>query len=534
MISFYPTTLLALLCCIFTTLPVLVLAQDTIHGTYVKVEDFGFSLNPVSSFGGAPGELVDAVLEKRQGSRCVIPSWIKCPNNPTKCHPPGSECCGMLYYYWPETHHCCADGSGSCRLGLNCCPKNCCPPEGRCGLDGSCSTRAPSTRTQPSTSKSTSSSTSPTKSQSKTTRPTETRCATSNRPRQAPPAAQPTVRMRFREKFMQVSDGKGGLKRVCIDNREMMNSMCDGMKDYNGCISEEMQLNYEPDKKARGDNRGKKCPPNFCKSENVDCDPANPSMACNQYHQFIDFSASQLSKNHRFQLTCDEFPFANSKQGGDTGRGTSICVPAWQQNIQGGHLSGIGKRASGPDRAYVLELVGWDCASRRPKSGVSKNCRGNAKREIETTNSRDVAGEDLWTDFEEPGENYLLLYIGDLPAGEYTYDLNLSSGSFSEVSIIDKLGEQYAAIPGFNAQNGRQTISFSLTDGASGLALMGITRDTNISMAYNATGLTGADAVPKNNSAAGGFLGLLRGDWNGGLLLVFPTAVAFGMAVVWM
>lgn len=115
----------------------------------------------------------------------------------------------------------------------------------------------------------------------------------------------------------------------------------------------------------------------------------------------------------------------------------------------------------------------------------------------------------------------------------YTYDLNLNAGSFSDVSIIDKLGEQYAAIPGFNAKNGRQTISFNLQYGAPGLALMGITRDTNISMAYNATGATGADAVPKKSSAAGALLGLKDGNGEVGIFAL-PGIVAFGMAAMWM
>ncbi|EEH05684.1 hypothetical protein HCBG_05948 [Histoplasma capsulatum G186AR] len=260
------------------------------------------------------------------------------------------------------------------------------------------------------------------------------------------------------------------------------------IKDYTGCVTEEMELKYEPDKKTRADNRSKKCPDDFC---------------------------------------------TNSKEGGNPKRGTSICVPAWQQNIQGGYLSGIGKRASGPDRSYILKIVGWDCATRRPKSGFSTNCGGRARREIETTSSRDVTGQDLWMDFEQPGENYLLLYIGDLPPGVYTYDLNLNAGSFSDVSIIDKLGEQYAAIPGFNAKNGRQTISFNLQYGAPGLALMGVTRDTNISMAYNATGATGADAVPKKSSAVGALLGLKDGNGEVGIFAL-PGVVAFGMAAMWM
>ncbi|OAT05802.1 hypothetical protein BDBG_02131 [Blastomyces gilchristii SLH14081] len=538
MMAIQPCVYTLLLLCL-TGLPVP--AQDIAYEgvTYAKADNLGFSLNLVSGLERiAPlqtppvGELGDAVLGKRQRYRCVPPSWIQSPNNPAKCRPPGAECCGTRYYYWPQTQHCCADGSGSCPLGTFCCPKNCCPPGGRCGADGSCSTRVTRTRTQSSTRTRTSTSTTTTASTSSTrTRSTSTatatRCAATNRPRQAaPPGNLPEVKMLFKEKIMRVSDGKGGFKRVCVDNREVMNSMCDGMKDYNGCISEEMQLKYEPDEKARANNRGRKCPDNFCTPQNVDCDPSNPRKPCNQYYQFIDFSASQLSNNHPFQLTCDEFPFANSKEGGNPGRGTSICVPAWQQNTQGGYLSGIGKRTSGPDRSYVLKLVGWDCARRRPKSGFSTNCGGRVRREVETTFSRDVTGEDLWKDFAEPGENYLLLYIGDLPAGVYTYDLNLSTGSFSDISIVDKLGEQHAAIPGFNAQNGRQTISFNLTYGAPGLALMGVTRDTNISMAYNATGLTGDDVAPK--SAAVGNAGLRFG------LFALPAAVAFGMAILWM
>ncbi|PGH09181.1 hypothetical protein GX51_00935 [Blastomyces parvus] len=521
---------LLLLC--LTGLPVL--AQDIADdgATYVKADGLGFSLNQVSGLEGtAPlqaspvGALGDAVLEKRQRYRCVPPTWIQCPNNPRKCRPPGAECCGMLYYYWPQTHHCCTDGSGSCRLGTYCCPKNCCPPGGRCGADGSCSTRITLTKTQSSIRTRTSAATITTAStrtrSSTSASATATRCAPSNRPGNIP-----EVKMRFKEKMIKVSDGKGGFKRICVDNREVMNSMCDGMKDFNGCISEDMQLKYEPDEKTRADNRGKKCPDGFCAPQNVDCDPSNPSKPCNQYYQFIDFPASQLSNNHAFQLTCDEFPFANSKEGGNPNRGTSICVPAWQQNTQGGYLSGIGKRTSGPDRSYVLKLVGWDCESRRPTSGVSTNCGGRTRREIETTSSRDVTGEDLWMDFAEPGENYLLLYIGDLPAGVYTYDLNLSTGSFSDVSIVDKYGEQHATIPGFNAQNGRQTISFNLTYGAPGLALMGVTRDTNISMAYNATGRTGADAEPKSVAVGNAELGFG--------LFALPAAVAFGMAVVWL
>lgn len=65
----------------FAALPVL--AQEVLHDgkTYVKADNFGFTLNLVSGLEEAPlearspGALGDAVLEKRQGSRCINPLW---------------------------------------------------------------------------------------------------------------------------------------------------------------------------------------------------------------------------------------------------------------------------------------------------------------------------------------------------------------------------------------------------------------------------------------------------------------------------
>ncbi|PGH15025.1 hypothetical protein AJ79_02707 [Helicocarpus griseus UAMH5409] len=534
----YSSLLFFLICFTLVT----VQAQDVLGDAddYVEADNLAFAANDVSTLGDGPlgsplgGDLAEAQLEKRQRYRCVPASWSPCPSNPRKCKPPGAACCGTQYYYWPQTHNCCPNGQGACRKGMFCCTSTCCVPGGRCGANGRCSTRIQITKTRMSTRTSMSRSTSVrTTDQTITGRPSEVAtdpaCSVDNGDRRRAATSQHTVTMRYKEKATTVPKGPNrsdGTKRVCLDNREIMNSMCDGMKQVNNnCSTNRMELTYAPEK--RGDNYKAKCGPGFCDAENLDCDTVPQGTPCNQYYQLVRDPIDTLFGKHKMKLTCDEFPFANSKEGGDPTKGTSICVPDWQQNTQGGHLSGVGKLISGDK--YVVIIEGWSCNTRRPEPGKSTNCGGMTKRDIDNITAQTITGDDLWMDFNQPGENYLLLHIGSLPAGVYTYDLNLSSGSFSNVSIIDSMGEEYAAIPGFNAANGQQTITFNLTDEAPSLALMAITKDTDISMTYNATGATEKDAV--KGSAASAFMRSTGWD---ATLTVLPAAVVFGVFVLWI
>ena len=69
-------------------------------------------------------------------------------------------------------------------------------------------------------------------------------------------------------------------------------------------------------------------------------------------------------------LQCDEFPFANSIEGGDLVNGRAVCVPADDQAWQGGTMGKYFKPGSknyvAPGDKYKIEIHGWDCASQKP------------------------------------------------------------------------------------------------------------------------------------------------------------------------
>lgn len=74
---------------------------------------------------------------------------------------------------------------------------------------------------------------------------------------------------------------------------------------------------------------------------------------------------------------CTHVYTAASAQGG---KGTSICIPGWQNSFQGRMLSRL-SRVVGEGNDYVIEITGWDCKSGRPLSGVSTSCGGKVKRD---------------------------------------------------------------------------------------------------------------------------------------------------------
>ena len=74
-------------------------------------------------------------------------------------------------------------------------------------------------------------------------------------------------------------------------------------------------------------------------------------------------------------MQCDEFPFANSVEGGVANRGSVMCVPAADQSWQGRQISpytNSGRIKIG-DR-YVVLIQGWNCATQAPdpKAGTKR------------------------------------------------------------------------------------------------------------------------------------------------------------------
>ena len=180
-----------------------------------------------------------------------------CPA-PLGCIPPGAACCGTMYYFWPETEFCCAGGIGSCTLGTTCCGASyCCKPGATCS-GGAC------VRPTATTTKATSSQT----------------AACTIEVDIGKRDVLPVFPIDYQEIHATLP---GTSTKVCLDNRELMNSMCrgeapvfgwavradaltgvgpPGIKEAKGCSSNMMRLTYRPD--LFSTNRPKMCPDGFC------------------------------------------------------------------------------------------------------------------------------------------------------------------------------------------------------------------------------------------------------------------------------
>ncbi|KAL2865943.1 uncharacterized protein BJX67DRAFT_382328 [Aspergillus lucknowensis] len=317
--------------------------------------------------------------------------------------------------------------------------------------------------------------------------------------------------------------------------------MCDGIFQYRGCSSKEIELELEPSKEQASKNRQAKCPPGasgkgYCAPVNIDCDPLDPSLNCNQYYQFVSSSPGSLFGNHPLKLTCDEFPFAGSKQGGNPNQGTSICVPGWQQSWQGNQLRGL-KSKVGSTNKYILKIDGWDCDSGTPNPSVVTNCAGMSavrRRDYESTETQTITEDDLFYNLEADGSDGLLLYVGDLDPGVYTYQLNLAEGNITSMQVIDYHGNEYLSLPeGLRPGSGPQSITFNLTDPAYAITLRAMTDGQALSMGYNVTGATGADATREPDAEETDFE---NASWSGasvpgghGSGNMTPTGISLGL-----
>jgi hypothetical protein len=139
-------------------------------------------------------------------------------------------------------------------------------------------------------------------------------------------------------------------KRIPLSNKAVLINMCEGIKAALGVAAQAIQLTK--DIAGRDDRRDEMCPEGHCANalreffeEYPELDPA-------------DFPEASI-------MECDEFPFANSEQGGDPTKGVRRCIPRWQNSWQGGKLSRkLSKLADGDD--YLVMIEGWDCEMQAP------------------------------------------------------------------------------------------------------------------------------------------------------------------------
>ncbi|KAH6847088.1 hypothetical protein B0I37DRAFT_430319 [Chaetomium sp. MPI-CAGE-AT-0009] len=299
-------------------------------------------------------------------------------------------------------------------------------------------------------------------------------------------AVLPTKTIPYKETYTTLP---GSNTKVCLDNRELMNSMCQGIEKARECVSNSMRLTYRPD--LAKTNRPKMCPDGFCAPANVPCAPGDSSGPCNPYDHFVDIPAGR--KGVKWRQTCDEFPFARSLQGGE---GTSICIPGWQNSFQGFMLRGL-RQDVGAGNDYVVELTGWDCKTGRPTEGSAQNCGLNSGSAIKRD---DLGGESLTqgNDMTPSGENALMIFIGDVNPGSYTIHLTLTTGTLTSVHALDSDGTPIeASVSGggggdssssetsLQASPSPYTITLRATEPAYDVSLWALTREERVEVAYN-------------------------------------------------
>ncbi|KAL2194690.1 hypothetical protein P885DRAFT_80000 [Corynascus similis CBS 632.67] len=242
-------------------------------------------------------------------------------------------------------------------------------------------------------------------------------------------------------------------------------------------------------------------------SENGPCPPNDPTEACNPYANFVNIPGSR--KGTKWRQSCDEFPFASSLQGGS---GTSICIPGWQNSFQGFQLMGL-KSDVGAGNDYVVQVTGWDCKTGRPTRGSAQNCRLNAgvSRKRDDLGGESLSQDDIFTNMTASGENALMIFIGDVDSGSYTFNLSIAVGTITAVHAVDGDGNTLdASVSGgtgtatLQASSDPYVVTVRVSEPAFDVALWALTRESQVELAYNLSySAVDAPNTPPSSSMAG-------------------------------
>ncbi|KAJ7805719.1 hypothetical protein B0H14DRAFT_2320794, partial [Mycena olivaceomarginata] len=256
------------------------------------------------------------------------------------------------------------------------------------------------------------------------------------------------------------------------------------IKKYLGTSANEVQLTKS--KANQASNRAIMCPPGFC---------ADALKEYAKLYPDLDPADLQIASG----MSCDEFPFASSLQGGNKANGVSICVESWENSWQGGTMSRkISRLVDGDD--FLVKIEGWDCDKQAP---VPKLTTRNAREPVyahilareDDSDSDSLTGDDLFTGLDD-SDNALIMSLGDLSAGKYTYTIELSTGRISSAFVADYVGNQYyTSTVAFNAGGGKFDISFTLDQDTHGVGLVAVQDSGQGNLTLNYTTAKTSSAV---------------------------------------
>ncbi|KAK4246887.1 hypothetical protein C7999DRAFT_32662 [Corynascus novoguineensis] len=171
------------------------------------------------------------------------------------------------------------------------------------------------------------------------------------------------------------------------------------------------------------------------------------------------------------------------------------------------------KRDVGAGNNYVVQVTGWDCKTRRPTRGSAQNCGLNAGV---TSKRDDLGGESLsqdnfFTDMTASGENALMMSIGDVNSGSYTFNLSIAAGTITAVHAVDSDGNTLdASMNGGTSTTTLQAsfdpyvVTVRVSEPAFDVALWALTRESQVELAYNLShSAVDTPSTPPSSSTAG-------------------------------
>lgn len=123
----------------------------------------------------------------------------------------------------------------------------------------------------------------------------------------------------------------------------------------------------------------------------------------------------QSGSNAGMPLSCDEYPFASTTEGGS---GAHVgCIVAWQNGLQGWYLSNFYRDYNmQPNDQFVMEITGIDCDT--VKDTDIPGCNSFTKRD---TGNITAGSESELFQSNSSNQNALIIPFGDLAPGQYAY-----------------------------------------------------------------------------------------------------------------
>ncbi|KAJ6493777.1 hypothetical protein DFH09DRAFT_1451142 [Mycena vulgaris] len=204
-------------------------------------------------------------------------------------------------------------------------------------------------------------------------------------------------------------------------------------------------------------------------------------------------------------LSCDEYPFASADEGGgNRTSGVVLCLPEYQNQWQGqlmrGWVNSLKKSGFKKGDKFNVKVTGIDCSK--------------FKRDTETITTTGQ-GSMLWPPLESDPTNqsFVIVSLGDIPAGSYSVNVNLTSGTVTSAYLVDNEGEDLVNVTTLPTPGRPMQISFDLEYDDIGVGLALFTNDTRTNVSYIAVGTPSTTTAttkttPTTPAASRGLVGI--------------------------